>query len=67
MLAGRRVFDRDAREVNMRKLRVTDLPTCKRITVPESANPAEEAKIQVLIDGLEEVMKKCCPVQIVHG
>ena len=59
VLAGRRVFDRDAREVNMRKLRVTDLPTCKRITVPESANPAEEAKIQVLIDGLEEVMKKC--------
>ena len=39
--------------------RVTDLPTCKRITVPESANPTEEAKIQVLIDGLEEVMKKC--------
>ena len=48
-------------------MRVTDLPTCKRITVPEAAEPAKEAKIQVLIDGLEEAMRengrkeKSCP------
>ena len=57
-MASRRVFDPEARIEDMRKLRVTDLPTCERITVPEAAEPAKEAKIQVLIDGLEEAMRK---------
>ena len=67
LLASRRVFDPEAKIEDMRKLRVTDLPTCKRITVPEAAEPAKEAKIQVLIDGLEEAMRengrkeKACP------
>ena len=59
LLASQRVFDRETGSADFRKLKVTELPTCKRITVPDAAKPAEEAKIQVLIDGLEEVMKKC--------
>ena len=58
LLATRRVFDPDTKVEDLRKLRVTDMPTCKRITVPEPAEPAKEAKIQVLIDGLEEAMRK---------
>ena len=58
LLASRRVFDPEAKIEDMRKLRVTDLPTCKRITVPEAAEPVKEAKIQVLIDGLEEATRK---------
>ena len=67
LLASRRVFDPEAKIEDMRKLRVTDLPTYKRITVPEAAEPVKEAKIQVLIDGLEEAMRrngrkeKTCP------
>ena len=67
LLASRRVFDPEEKIADLRKLRVTDLPTCKRITVPEAAEPAKEAKIQVLIDGLEEAMRengrkeKSCP------
>ena len=57
-MASRRVFDPEEKVEDLRKLRVTDLPTCKRITVPEAAEPAKEAKIQVLIDGLEEAMRK---------
>ena len=58
LLASRRVFDPEAKIEDRRKLRVTDLPTCKRITVPEASEFAKEAKIQVLIDGLEEAMRK---------
>ena len=56
LLAGIRVFDPEEKIADLRKLRVTDLHTCKRITVPEVAEPAKEAKIQVLINGLEEAM-----------
>ena len=58
LLASRRVFDPEAKIEDMRKLRVT---------VPEAAEFAKEAKIQVLIDGLEEAMRrngrkeKTCP------
>ena len=67
LLASRRVFDPEKKIEDLRKIRVTDFPTCKRITVPEPAEPAKEAKIQVLIDGLEEAMRrngkkeKACP------
>ena len=58
LLASRRVFDPKAKIEDMRKLRVR---------VPEAAEFAKEAKIQVLIDGLEEAMRrngrkeKTCP------
>ena len=49
LLASRRVFDPKAKIEDMRKLRVR---------VPEAAEFAKEAKIQVLIDGLKEAMRK---------
>ena len=49
LFASRRVFDCETGEVNFRKKRVTDMVTCKRITVPFAAEASKEAKIQVLV------------------
>ena len=58
VMATRRVFDRDDGVVDFRKKRVTDMETCKRITPPDAAEASREAKIQVLIDNLEDVVTK---------
>ena len=58
VLASRRTFNFQEGQVDFKKKRVTDMVTCKRITVPEAAKNGKEAKIQVLINNLEEVLLK---------
>ena len=58
LLASKRVFDCETGEVDFRKKRVTDMVTCKRITVPFAAEASKEAKIQVLVDNLEDAVKR---------
>ena len=58
LFASRRVFDCETGEVNFRKKRVTDMVTCKRITAPFAAEASEEAKIQVLVDNLDDAVKR---------
>ena len=52
MMASKRVFDVEEGLVDFRKKRVTDMVTCKRIQVPDAAEAAKEAKIQVLVNNL---------------
>ena len=58
ILESRRVYDGELGEVDFRKKRVTDMETCKRIKPPDATEAAKEAKIQVLIDNLEDVVMK---------
>ena len=55
MMASRRVYSPDEDIVDMSKKRVTDMATCRRIKVPDAAETSKEAKIQVLINNLEDV------------
>ena len=57
-MASKRVFDSMRGLVDFRKKRVTDMVTCKRIKVPEAAEASKEAKIQVLINNLEDVVTR---------
>ena len=57
-LESRRVFNPDEGIVNFKKKRVTDMETCKRISVPDAAEASKEAKIQVLINNLEDVVAR---------
>ena len=55
---SKRVYDSEKGVVDFKKKVVTSWVTCKRITVPEAAEVRKEAKIQVLINNLEDVLRK---------
>ena len=55
---SKRVYDSEKGVVDFKKKVVTSLVRCKRITVPEAAEVRKEAKIQVLINNLEDVLRK---------
>jgi hypothetical protein len=58
-LAATRVVDRTDRTVRFSRMRVTELKSCRRISVPDSLhNKGIENKIQGLVDKLEEVVNK---------
>ena len=56
--ASHRVFDRENGVVDFRKKRVTEMAGCKRIKVPDAAETSKEAKLQVLINNLEDIVTK---------
>lgn len=58
VLASKQVFDVEEGSVDFKKKQVTAMVTCKRITVPEAAENQKEAKIQVLVNNLEDVVRK---------
>ena len=58
VLASKRVYDPEEGKVDFRKKKVTDMKTCKRITVPYAAEASKEAKIQVLVNNLEDAVKR---------
>ena len=58
ILACKRVYDPEEGSVNFRRKRVTDLANCKRITVPNAAEASKEAKIQVLVNNLEDAISR---------
>ena len=58
VLESRRVFNCDEGRIDFRKKRVTDMETCKRISIPDAAEASKEAKIQVLINNLEDVVAR---------
>ena len=58
VMDSRRVYNPDERSVDWSKTRVTDMATCRRITVPDAAEASKEAKLQVLINNLEDVAVK---------
>ena len=58
LLASKRVYDPEEGQIDFRRKKVTDMATCKRITVPNAAEASKEAKIQVLINNLEDVVKR---------
>ena len=58
ILASKRVYDQEEGKVDFRKKRVTDMATCKRITVPNAAEASKEAKIQVLVNNLEDAVRR---------
>ena len=58
VLASKRVFDVEGGTVDFKKKQVTAMVTCKRITVPEAAENQKETKIQVLVNNLEDVLRK---------
>ena len=58
LLASKRVYDPEEGKIDFKKKKVTDMTTCKRITVPSAAETSKEAKIQVLINNLEDVVKR---------
>ena len=66
--ASCRVFDVDEGRVDLSKKKVTDMSSCRRIKVPDAAEVSKEAKLQVLINNLEDVAvkagrkEKSCPV-----
>ena len=58
VLASKRVYDPEEGKIDFRKKKVTDMKTCKRITVPYAAEASKEAKIQVLVNNLEDAVKR---------
>ena len=44
VLEGRRVYNRQDGSVDLRKMRATDMPTCKRTTVPNAAEASKGPK-----------------------
>ena len=54
----RMVYDEENKEVDFRKKRATDLPTNKRISAPKAAAVENEIKIQMLVQSLENIVKK---------
>ena len=58
ILACKRVYDPEEGSVNFRWKRVTELANCKRITVPNAAEASKEAKIQVLVNNLEDAISR---------
>ena len=58
VLASKRVFDNQEGVIDFKKKQVTQMVTCKRITVPGAAENQKEAKIQVLVNNLEDVLRK---------
>ena len=58
VLESKRVYDPEKGEVDFKKKVVTSMATCKRITVPDAAEVQKEAKIQVLINNLDDVMRR---------
>ena len=56
-VATKMVYEEDAKKVDYRKKRVTDMPTNKRITAPRAAPVENEIKIQMLVQTLEKIAK----------
>ena len=52
------VYDEESKTVDYRKKRVTDMSTNKRISAPKAAPVEQEMKIQMLVQSLENIVKK---------
>ena len=58
VLTSKRVFDVEKGTIDFKKKKVTEMVTNKWITVPEAAENQKEAKIQVLVNNLEDMLRK---------
>ena len=51
-----RVYDPESKVASFSKMRVTSLPTCKRVKIPDPLPEKEEASIQSVITSIEEAI-----------